>query len=75
MDGVVRENEGWCVGGCGVGVALVPCAVMGLFKRWGRGSHKTILSPAVGKSKETKREREREEGGGPDMCFNVDILV
>lgn len=42
-----------------------------LVQMLGEGQPQTILSPAVGKSTETKRERE----GGADMCFNVDILV
>ena len=45
-----------------------------LVQMLGEGQPQTLLSPAVGKSRETKREREREEGEAV-MCFNVDILV
>lgn len=43
MDEVVRENEGWCVSVCVCelkGGILLTCFLIGLFKRWGRGSHK-----------------------------------
>lgn len=78
MDRVVRENEGWCVSMCGWrwGGYFADVLSYWLVQTLGEGQPQTILLPAVGKSRETKRERgEREEGGGPDMCFNVDILV
>lgn len=50
MDGVVRGKEGWCVWGGALSYWLV--------QMLGEGQSQTILSPAVGKSRETKR------GGG-----------
>lgn len=47
--------------GSGGGI-LLTCSLIGLFKRWGEGQPLTILSPAVGKSRETKREGESEGG-------------
>lgn len=43
-----------------------------LIQTLGEGQPQTILSPAVGKSRETEGGR---GGRGADMCFNADILV
>lgn len=69
MDRVVRETEGWCVCRC---VSLCVCGggyfadVLSywLVQNLGEGQPQTILSPAVGKSRETKRESERRMEGG-----------
>ncbi len=39
-----------------------------LVQTLGEGQSQTILSPAVGKSRETKRERERGRGGRGQIC-------
>lgn len=71
---MVRENEGWCVCVCVEGGYFADMLSYWLVQTLGEGQPQTIHSPAVGKSRETKRERERGRRGA-DMCFNVDILV
>lgn len=58
MDGVVRENEGWWGGG-----GFADVLSYWLVQTLGEGQPQTILSPAVGKSRETKRG----EGGGRNV--------
>lgn len=52
-----------------------------LVQTLGEGQPQTILSPAVGKSRERDKERgleggeEREREGQIDVCFNIDVLA
>lgn len=60
MEKMVRENEGWCGREEGGGY-LADMLSYWPVQMLGEGQPQTILSPAVGKSRETKRGRE--EGG------------
>lgn len=64
MDRVVRETEGWCVSVCVWGGYFADVLSYWLVQNLGEGQPQTILSPAVGKSRETKRESERRMEGG-----------